>query len=375
MRTVIVGYPLLASRQWKLYGKFDGSHEVHIITPNTWPTIPTADYPSGESSFKHHALRTLFKGQMNRYVILELLSKITRIDPDVVLTHGEPWQLNTAIVTAICEFTQTPHVIFSWENLNRMPRLRVLQGVEQMVLSRISGIVAGSDQAVDRLENKGYNGQISVAPQTGVDIQAFSPQNDAGKLRERFDLPTDANIVLYTGRLVPEKGLRYLVDAVPGIYNMCPNVHLLLVGEGPMSNKIRQNATNSEHITLVTDRLPYHLMPQLYSLASVFTYPSYTEETWAEQFGYAAAEAMSCGVPVVTTRCGSLPHVVDDGGIVCPERDSNSLAEAIGTLLQNPKRRAELGERARQRVKTEFSLDRVAKRHERALMTAADLNN
>jgi glycosyltransferase involved in cell wall biosynthesis len=104
-------------------------------------------------------------------------------------------------------------------------------------------------------------------------------------------------------------------------------------------------------------------MTAIFSLASVFLYPSRTTETWAEQFGYAAAEAMSAGVPVVTTQCGALPDVVNDAGIICPEDDAGALTDALIELLSDDERRQELGNYARERGVEQFSVGSVAKSH------------
>jgi len=150
----------------------------------------------------------------------------------------------------------------------------------------------------------------------------------------------------------------------------CPDAHFLILGDGDREEYLRNRIDDlgvADGVSLVTERQPYSEMPAIHSLASVFVYPSRTTEMWAEQFGFAVVEAMSSGVPVVTTECGALPHVVGDTGVVCPEDDAEALREAITDLLQDDSRRERLGERARTRAVQEFSLERVAKKH-RALL-------
>jgi glycosyltransferase involved in cell wall biosynthesis len=262
-----------------------------------------------------------------------------------------------------------PHIVFSWENLDRVPNRTVQRLLERATLNGIDGIIAGSDAAADRLRARGYDGPTAVAPETGVNTEAFSPRNHNAELRDRFGID-DGPVVLYTGRLVPEKGLATLLDSVTAVADIIPDVQYLIVGEGEMAADLRERIRRSnlgDRVTLVTERQPYELMPAIYSLAAVFTYPSYTIEGWAEQFGYSVVEAMSCGVPVVTTECGSLPWVVGDTGDICPEQDSDALVSTLVDLLSDDDRRERLSKAARKRAREEFSIPHVAKKHESML--------
>jgi glycosyltransferase involved in cell wall biosynthesis len=81
-----------------------------------------------------------------------------------------------------------------------------------------------------------------------------------------------------------------------------------------------------------------------------------------ENFPYSALEAMACGLPVVATRTGGLPEMIEDGetGLLVPPGDDGALAQAICSLLECEPRRAEMGLRARQRVEEAFAAGRVA---------------
>jgi len=89
-----------------------------------------------------------------------------------------------------------------------------------------------------------------------------------------------------------------------------------------------------------------------------------------EGFGLPAAEAMSCGAPLVVTDGGALPEVFGDAGVVVPKGDSAALARAIAALLDDPVRRADLGAAARKRARSAFSWDRAAASYEAVLRQA-----
>jgi glycosyltransferase involved in cell wall biosynthesis len=370
MRIAIVGYPLLNRRQWRLYTKFPETDEIHLLTPKKWPTAFEADYPTSSEPVTLHRHRSVYNGEMGRYLMPGLVSTIRDLNPDIVLTHSEPWHLNTLYIEIICEVVGVPHAIFSWENLLRMPQIHFQRVLERRLLPRIDGIIAGSEAAADRIESMGYSGPLEIAPESGVNIETFTPNQTVSGLRNRFGIPQDATVVLYAGRLVKEKGIELLIDAAPDVIAENPDTHILILGEGDREVYLEDQIEASEvsdAVTLITDQQPYAEMPAIHSLASVFVYPSRTTETWAEQFGFAVAEAMSCGVPVITTECGALPHVVRDTGLVCPENNSEAIRDSLLSLLDDEKWRTELGQLARERAVTEFNFDSVAAKHRQLL--------
>jgi glycosyltransferase involved in cell wall biosynthesis len=102
--------------------------------------------------------------------------------------------------------------------------------------------------------------------------------------------------------------------------------------------------------------VPWQQLADLYRRASVFVMPSFYET-----FGISVIEAMAFGLPVVATRTGGLPEVVDDGvtGILVPAGDAEALADALIRLLRDPDLRRRMGQAGQERVRAEFTIDRV----------------
>jgi glycosyltransferase involved in cell wall biosynthesis len=371
MRVAVVGYPLLSERQWRLCERYAADHEVHILVPPAWPDIPPEDAPPANASFEVHRVRTPFAGRQGQYVMPGATAVLRRVRPDVVFTHEEPWNPNAAVVHAAARLAGSSHVLFSWENLERVPRNRAQRAAERALLGRLDGVVAGSEAATGRLGSRGFDGPTAVAPQSGVDTAQFRPDVSAESVYEDLGIPADVPVLLYAGRLAAEKGLETLVEAFAAVD---PDAHLALVGSGPLDDALAA-ATRSRGIsgsvTLVTERQPYARMPAILGAASAFAYPSETTAEWAEQFGYSVAEAMSCGVPVVVSDCGALPTVVGDAGRVVPEGDADALAGALTEVLADPELRDRLGEQGRKRVVDRFSLDAVADAHLRLFARVA----
>lgn len=107
--------------------------------------------------------------------------------------------------------------------------------------------------------------------------------------------------------------------------------------------------------------LPYDRMPEAFRCADLFVLPSIATPEWQEQFGMSLIEAMSCGVPVVSTHSGAIPEVAEDAAVLCQPNDFVSLFEALKELILEPGRRTELSGLGRRRAEERFSVDHYAK--------------
>ncbi|MBR7620128.1 glycosyltransferase family 4 protein [Phenylobacterium sp. 20VBR1] len=192
----------------------------------------------------------------------------------------------------------------------------------------------------------------------GIDQDTFKPQPD---IRRR-----DNRILTTASADVPLKGLKHLIEAYCALLERYPRLELVVIGklrEGPTA-ELLDDLNLLDRVSFIHD-LSNDEMAEQYARATICVTPSLYEG-----FGLPAAEAMSCGAPVVVTDGGSLPEVVGDAGVVVPKGDSAALARAIGALLDDPARRADLGAAARQRARKAFSWDRAAETYEAVLRRA-----
>jgi phosphatidyl-myo-inositol dimannoside synthase len=104
-------------------------------------------------------------------------------------------------------------------------------------------------------------------------------------------------------------------------------------------------------------------VPAYLNAMDVLCAPSLTTPRWREQFGRMLIEAMACGVPVVASDSGEMPHVVGDVGEIIPEGDAEQLRDCFTRLLEDSEHRMELSRRGRERALREFALPAVAARH------------
>jgi len=101
-------------------------------------------------------------------------------------------------------------------------------------------------------------------------------------------------------------------------------------------------------------------MPEFYRRLDVLVLPSRSRPNWVEQFGRVLVEAMACGVPVVGSDCGEIPHVIGDAGLVFPEGDAEALRAHLSRLMADADLRADLARRGRERVLARYTQARVA---------------
>ena len=192
----------------------------------------------------------------------------------------------------------------------------------------------------------------------GIDQDTFKPQPDIRRRDNRLLTTASAD--------VPLKGLKHLIEAYSALLETYPRLELVVIGklrEGPTA-ELLDDLNLLDRVSFIHD-LSNDEMAEQYARATICVTPSLYEG-----FGLPAAEAMSCGAPVVVTDGGSLPEVVGDAGVVVPKGDSAALARAIGALLNDPARRADLGAAARQRARKAFSWDRAAEAYEAVLRRA-----
>ena len=248
----------------------------------------------------------------------------------------------------------TPLVLSYHSDVVRQAGLmRLYRPLLQWLLRRATRIVVATPQHIEFspwLEP--YREKCDVIP-FGIDLARFAPTPErmqaAGELRQTAG---GQPILLNIGRLVGYKGQRHLLAAAREL-----GAVVWLVGVGPLEAELRQQAQalglggRVRFWGAVDDRQ----LPAMLHACDVFVLPSVTPN---EAFGIAQVEAMACGKPVVSCALRSgVPFVNQDRvtGLIVPPADESALALALDQLLQNPVRRAQLGEAGRRRAGQEFA--------------------
>ena len=257
---------------------------------------------------------------------------------DLVHVH-EPLSPSAGMLAV--KATRVPVVGTFHANLDRSLALTVGKPLLRRTFDRLDARIAVSPSARDTWQRR-FGGSMVVVP-NGVGSEFFAKPEPLPGYRDGD--PT----VLFVGRMEPRKGLVYLVRAFLRLKPSFPRLRLLVVGRG--DGKQQEKLMAMVPPRLRTDvsfvgAVPQEDLPSYFASADVFCAPS----LGGESFGIVLAEAMAVGLPVVCTDIGGYRDLVrdDQEGLLVPPRDPEALAASLGALLDNPARRAALGEVARE---------------------------
>jgi L-malate glycosyltransferase len=249
------------------------------------------------------------------------------------------------------------NVFFTWWNLPYELKFPV-SALEAYNLSQTHGVIVGNRDGADVLRQRGYQGEMQVMPQLGVDEMLFRPQPQP-ELAAQLGVQPGEFVVGFVGRFVPEKGLLTLCEALAGLETQRPWKWLLL-GRGELKQAVLEKAIAAG----VSDRLiwvesvPHDDVPRYINLMNTLVLPSetslqfstLTSKGWKEQFGHVLIEAMACQVPVIGSDSGEIPHVIGEAGLVFPEGNVRALQEALLKLMHQPDVAIDLSKKAYDRA-------------------------
>jgi glycogen(starch) synthase len=220
-----------------------------------------------------------------------------------------------------------------------------------------------SARMADALVTHSHSHRLVMADELSVDAEQIQviPHGIAPAPARVDPRDRDAQTVVYLGRLEHRKGTIDLLHAVPPVLRVCPDAVFVLIGADR-----RHCPGGRTHAEYLKEEFPPEVQGHVKLLGRV---PDVEVESWLrratlfvapslyESFGLIFLEAMRWGTPVIGTRAGGIPEIVDDGhtGVLVPPREPESLAAAIIALLRDPARRQVLGDAGRLRCETEFS--------------------
>lgn len=207
---------------------------------------------------------------------------------------------------------------------------RLALGLDRLTLPLTSGIITVSDYLAREVALRG--GKKIKTIYNGYSFNSSPPDRASARefFRKQWGIPARALVVGTIGRLHPTKGQIYLIQAARQLQLKFPNLHLLLIGDGPLRQELSQELHNSSLPHTLTGYLPsaYEALPAM----DLFVLPSVSEG-----MGLVLLEAMQAGIPIVASAVGGIPEVIRDGreGLLVPAEDVSELISACTTVLEN----------------------------------------
>jgi len=208
----------------------------------------------------------------------------------------------------------------------------------------------------EKIREEGRRGVPVSLIYNGVDLQRYNHQQPCCTLHDEYSIPEDAPIVGVVARLEAEKGHRTLLDAWPDVLAAQPRAWLLIVGEGSERDALEAQAASlgiAERVVFTGRRED---VPAVTAALDVSVLPSYREAQ-----GLSVLEAMALSRPVVASKVGGIPEMIDDGvsGLLVPPNDCEALAAAIVRLLSDHPLADVIARRGHDMVHERFCIEKM----------------
>lgn len=287
---------------------------------------------------------------------IKLATQIAELHLDVIHTHS-PFVLGlTGADFAIrrgIPLVSTFHTLYSEYShyVSFLPEAfthSVLEAYLPWYYNRCSIVVCPSRTAEEHLKRSGVDRPTEVVP-TGIPIPApetISPEVCA-RARERWGIGERTPLLLYAGRLAPEKQIGWLLDTFASLLEGAPDAVLAIAGGGPMADALTEQASTlgiAESVRFLGP-VPRAEMDPIYAAADVFVFPSPSETQ-----GLVIGEARAAGTPAVVIDAGGAPETVQHGidGFRVPEGDREGFVATVLSLLRDRAMLARLSDCARE---------------------------
>lgn len=293
-----------------------------------------------DTDIKPFLFKTILK---NKYDIVETIENYTYSSLQSIIAK---------------KFSRTRTIIMNWENVVFHPWKFSLRYI---VNKQCDAFRVPSLTAKWKLIKEGVKDDKIYYIPACVDVKRFNPYLNKS-LKENLGIE-DKTVILYVGRLVPEKGLVYLIKAFTKVVHENLHTILVIVGEGPLKNTLKTlvNELKIDRNVIFIKAVPYDKIHEVHAISDITVLPSIPTKSWMEQFGYVLIEAMACGKPIVASKCGAIPEIVIDNetGFLINPGNIDELAEKILLLVSDSKLREKMGYKGRIRVERFFSYEAV----------------
>lgn len=303
------------------------------------------------------------KGKHFKYLIKHLsfpiiLNKLIKIRPDIIHAHDTPFILPAIVYQKLfnnCCILLSTHYFFK-ENTSLINKLLFSFDMKS------SPVLASVGRTMQK-DTKSIYGKNSYLVSLGLETDKFkrSSITEIQKIKQKYKIPSGKNVVIFLGRIVDQKGIEFAIDGIAKASEKDDNILYVLAGGGDPEYieklwKQIEGLGIKDHVRMI-GQVPEDDIIKIYSMADVFL----TTTLW-ETISISALEALSCGVPVISTDVGSMRDIVIDNfnGFLIKKRDSNILSRKIIALLKNKKK---FSNNARNFVESNFALKKVAENY------------
>ena len=333
--------------------KFYDVNPMKLLNPINlfeWLSVNSGGFPEPYTFGKR--IKKILKQNLNEYDVIhdnqslayELL--FFQKKKPLVTTIHHPISLDLAYQL------QSTNDIFLKLLMRRWHSFLVMQ---KFVAKRLKKIVVPSNSSIEDIKDEFHVHKNKMERvMNGIDLNVFYPDSKIKKIP--FKLVTVASAD------VPLKGLDYLLKALSDLAEVYSDISLSIIGEqkkGGHTERLIKKLNLEKRVNFFSN-LTQEDLRKTYCEAELAIIPSLYEG-----FGFAAIEAMACGVPLISSSGGALPEVIKDTGIIIPPKNAKEIYNSVDFLLSSPKSAKELAEKGLQRANSKFSWTAIAKQLEK----------
>mgnify|MGYP006280455487 CR=1 FL=1 len=335
-------------------------HRVNLLIPRE--TSSSSETPSNitQLGLLNHPVIKLNKSKSSNSSERGLIKKINnavkqidlaigvirvmkRLSPDILICHGNGiLYVNSFLSIWVSKILKIP-VLQVWIGSDLLTKAFFMDNFLKKAITNQSINIVQSNHMKQYLQKLSPDTNPIVLPNKGVNTSKFYPK-EKNKGKDKYK-EKEIIKILYTGRLYPVKGIKYLINAFQEVTKKYPNCQLEIIGEGPESKLIKSK--HNQNIIL-KDSVNHEDIAKFYQNADIFVLSSLSEG-----LSNSIMEAMACSLPVIATRVGGNKELIDNqtGGFLVPPKNTKKLVEAITKLIDNPKLREEMGQYNHKKVK------------------------
>ena len=290
-------------------------------------------------------------------VVLRLAAFFRKNRFDIVHTHlftADLWGRLSGLLTRV-PIVSTSHTT-SDPNIGRAGRL-----LDRLLDKRNSAVICVSEAVRNyRISGAGFDPRKLHIIENGIDLDRFEVPVSRDEVLKRLGVDGKRRWIAIVGRLVPLKGHRFLIEALSRISRDFPEAGILVVGEGEDESELKERTLRlglSDRVVFLGLRRD---VPEILRAAEILAMPSSREG-----LPIVLLEAMAASLPVVVTRVGGIPEVVEEEktGLFVTQEPA-IIAQALARLLKNPDFARALGRQARSLIEERYDVRKVARRYE-----------
>ena len=333
--------------------KFYDVNPMKLLNPINlfeWLSVNSGGFPEPYTFGKR--IKKILKQNLNEYDVIhdnqslayELL--FFQKKKPLVTTIHHPISLDLAYQL------QSTNDIFLKLLMRRWHSFLVMQ---KFVAKRLKKIVVPSNSSMEDIKDEFHVDKNKMERvMNGIDLNVFYPDSKIQKIPYKLVTVASAD--------VPLKGLDYLLKALSDLAEVYSDISLSIIGEqkkGGHTERLIKKLNLEKRVNFFSN-LTQEDLRKTYCEAELAIIPSLYEG-----FGFAAIEAMACGVPLISSSGGALPEVIKDTGIIIPPKNAKEIYNSVDFLLSSPKSAKELAEKGLQRANSKFSWTAIAKQLEK----------